>query len=325
MKESTRLKENLIISENLNDYYKEVRAEFQRHLKREISKESKDIAPLIEKGVGQGKQLRPVLCRLVSDCLGGDAHLAFECGMALELIHCGTLIHDDWLDGDKFRREAPSLWKELGPRTAILVADLMVATGSLHGAISLATGKSLAICARNLTEGAIADFTDKENYSESVYLHRIKRKTGALYSTAAELGALISPRTDLALPMYKFGETVGIIYQITDDYLDLMNSLITKTPVGDLALGIPTLPVTRLTRYSGYKPSIDKFIETGNAGEIIKNVKTSDAQNIFEELIAPWQEMSRKFLEEVPDSSTKILLEQVPISFANELIVSDRN
>ena len=125
--------------------------------------------------------------------------------------------------------------------------------------------------------------------------------------------------------MYKFGETVGIIYQITDDYLDLMNSLITKTPVGDLALGIPTLPVTRLTRYSQYKTSIEKFIGTGNAGEIIKNVKISDAQDIFEELIAPWQEMSRKFLEEVPESSTKILLEQVPISFANELIASDRN
>jgi geranylgeranyl pyrophosphate synthase len=125
--------------------------------------------------------------------------------------------------------------------------------------------------------------------------------------------------------MHKFGETVGIIYQITDDYLDLMNSLITKTPVGDLALGIPTLPVTRLSRYSKYKTSIEKFIETGNAGEIIKNVKISDAQDIFEELIAPWQEMSRKFLEEVPDSSTKILLEQVPISFANELIASDRN
>jgi geranylgeranyl pyrophosphate synthase len=125
--------------------------------------------------------------------------------------------------------------------------------------------------------------------------------------------------------MHKFGETVGIIYQITDDYLDLMNSLITKTPVGDLALGIPTLPVTRLSRYSKYKTSIEKFIETGNASEIIKNVKISDAQDIFEELIAPWQEMSRKFLEEVPDSSTKILLEQVPISFANELIASDRN
>jgi geranylgeranyl pyrophosphate synthase len=244
--------------------------------------------------------------------------------MALELIHCGTLIHDDWLDGDRFRREAPALWDELGPRTAILVADLMVATGSLHGAISLATGKSLAVCARNLTEGAIADFTDKENYSESVYLDRIKRKTGALYSTAAELGALVSPRIDLASQMHKFGETVGIMYQITDDYLDLLNSIITKTAIGDLALGIPTLPVTRLSRHPEYKEAIDIFVKTGKADKIIEHVKITDAQNIFEELISPWQEMSRKYLEEVPDSSHKLLLEQVPMSFSNELIASDK-
>ena len=240
MKEKSQVKESSAFSANLNEYYRDVKAEFQRHIEREISKEPKAIAPLIRKGVGEGKQLRPILCRLVSDTLGGDAHSAFECGMALELIHCGTLIHDDWLDGDTFRREAPALWKEFGSRTAILVGDLMVATGSLHGAISLATGKSLANSGRKLTEGALADFTDKENYSESVYLDRIKRKTGALYSAAAELGALVSPRIDLAPQMHKFGETVGIMYQITDDYLDLLNSIITKTAIGDLAIGIPT-------------------------------------------------------------------------------------
>ena len=324
MKEKNKVKKNTTFSVNLNDYYRDVKTEFQRHLEREISKESKSIAPLISKGIGEGKQLRPILCRLVSDSLGGDAHSAFECGMALELIHCGTLIHDDWLDGDRFRREAPALWDELGPRTAILVADLMVATGSLHGAISLATGKSLAVCARNLTEGAIADFTDKENYSESVYLDRIKRKTGALYSTAAELGALVSPRIDLASQMHKFGETVGIMYQITDDYLDLLNSIITKTAIGDLALGIPTLPITRLSRHPKYKEAIDIFIKTGKADKIIEQVKISDAQNIFDELISPWQEMSRKYLEEVPDSSHKLLLEQVPMSFSNELIARDK-
>jgi geranylgeranyl pyrophosphate synthase len=324
MKKKNKVKKNTTFSVNLNDYYRDVKTEFQRHLEREISKESKSIAPLISKGIGEGKQLRPILCRLVSDSLGGDAHSAFECGMALELIHCGTLIHDDWLDGDRFRREAPALWDELGPRTAILVADLMVATGSLHGAISLATGKSLAVCARNLTEGAIADFTDKENYSESVYLDRIKRKTGALYSTAAELGALVSPRIDLASQMHKFGETVGIMYQITDDYLDLLNSIITKTAIGDLALGIPTLPITRLSRYPEYKEAIDIFIKTGKADKIIEQVKISDAQNIFDELISPWQEMSRKYLEEVPDSSHKLLLEQVPMSFSNELIARDK-
>ena len=324
MKEKSQVKESNAFSANLNEYYRDVKAEFQRHVEREISKEPKAIAPLIRKGVDGGKQLRPILCRLVSDTLGGDAHSAFECGMALELIHCGTLIHDDWLDGDTFRREAPALWKELGSRTAILVGDLMVATGSLHGAISLATGKSLANCGRKLTEGALADFTDKENYSESVYLDRIKRKTGALYSAAAELGALVSPRIDLAPQMHKFGETVGIMYQITDDYLDLLNSIITKTAIGDLAIGIPTLPVIRLSKHPEYKEAIDVFVRTGKADKIIERVKIDDAQNIFEELISPWQEMSRKYLEEVPNSTNKLLLEQVPMSFANELIASDK-
>ena len=156
---------------------------------------------LLKKELLGGKMFRPVLCRLVSDALNGDAHLAFECGMALELVHGGALIHDDWIDGDSFRRAAPAVWEELGPRSAILIADLMMATGSLHGAISIATGKSLARCIRNLSEGAIADFTDKQNYSESVYLHRIKKKTGALYGTAAELGALVSSQTHLTYPI----------------------------------------------------------------------------------------------------------------------------
>ena len=126
------LKTKLIFDEELNSYYESVKAEFEDFLKIEIAKESKEMAPLIEKGVLGGKMLRPVLCRLVSDALDGDAHLAFECGMALELVHGGALIHDDWIDGDSFRRAAPALWEELGPRSAILIADLMVATGSLH-------------------------------------------------------------------------------------------------------------------------------------------------------------------------------------------------
>ena len=322
--ENTELRTDQVIDE-LSEYYNTVKNEFENHLEREISKEPQEIASILEKGVSGGKKLRPVLCKLVSDSLGGDTHLAFECGMALELIHSGALIHDDWIDGDKFRRAAPSLWNELGSRTAVLVADLMVATGSLHGAISIETGKSLARCVRNLSEGAIADFTDKENYSESVYLHRIKRKTGALYSTAAELGALVSPRTDLASDMYKYGECVGIIYQITDDFLDLLNSLITKTAVGDLALKIPTLPVTRLSRYSEYKEVIDEFVMNGNPEPLIHKVEINHAQAVFEDLVKPWQDMSRRFLAEVPQSNEKSLLEKVPVAFANELITTDKN
>ena len=325
MKRQTATKSEISTSDELNEYYNVVKNEFDDHLKREISKEPAEIGALLEKGLSGGKKLRPVLCKLVSDALGGDTHLAFECGMALELVHCGALIHDDWIDGDKFRRAAPSLWNELGPRTSVLLADLMAATGSLHGAISLETGKSLARCVRNLSEGAIADFTDKDNYNEAVYLHRIKRKTGALYSTAAELGALVSPRTDLAPNMYKYGECVGILYQITDDYLDLLNSLITKTPVGDLALKIPTLPLTKLSKYPNYQEAVNEFIYNGNTEKLISNVDIKHAQEVFDDLIQPWQDMSKKFLDEVPESKAKRLLEQVPLSFANELITKDKN
>ena len=159
MNDYTKVKNGLQLSDELTEYYTVIKNEFEDHIKREIAKEPPEIAPLIEKGLNGGKKLRPVLCRLVSDALGGDTHLAFECGMALELMHSGALIHDDWIDGDKFRRAAPSLWNELGPRTAVLAADLMVATGSLHGAISVEIGKSLASCVRDLSEGAIADFT----------------------------------------------------------------------------------------------------------------------------------------------------------------------
>jgi geranylgeranyl pyrophosphate synthase len=324
MEQKKEIKTILTISDELRDYYNLVKNEFDDHLRREISKEPQEVARLLEKGLKGGKRLRPVLCRLVSDALGGDTHLAFECSMALELVHCGALIHDDWIDGDKFRRSAPALWNELGPRTSVLVADLMVATGSLHGAVSLATGKTLARCARKLSEGAIADFTDKKNYTEAVYLDRIKRKTGALYSTAAELGTLVSPRTDLALDMYKYGECVGILYQITDDFLDLRNSLLTKTPVGDLALKIPTLPLTKLNNYPQYQEMVNEFIFNGNSKKLIESVEIRHAQEVFESLIQPWQDMSMKFLEKVPDSTSKKLLEQVPLSFASELIATDK-
>ncbi len=320
-----KLKAKNQLYEELDDYCETVRPEFEDFLKNEINKETKEFAPILEDAVIGGKMLRPILCRLVSDSLDGDAHLAFECGMALELIHGGALIHDDWIDGDSFRRSAPALWEKLGPRTAILVADLMVATGSLHGAASMATGKSLASCARNLTEGAIADFTDNKNFSESVYLHRIKKKTGALFGTAAELGALVSSETHLGIPLYKYGETVGIIYQITDDYLDLYNPVATKTPVGDLAMGIPTLPVTRLSKHPKYQKFVDIFLQTGNSEKIITSVNLDEAQAIYEELVLPWVSVAHQSLADVPDSNYKSLLEEVPLSFSNYLISTDKN
>ena len=323
MRNSGSLSLSLTTSEPLSNYSEQVRQEFEEHLASALAAEAQDIVPMLKRGTSGGKRLRPVLCRLASDALEGDAHLAFECGVALELIHSGALIHDDWIDGDEFRRDAPALWQELGPRTAVLVADLMIATGSLHGAISEATSRSLARCIRSLSEGAIADYTDHASYTEAVYLKRIKRKTASLYGTAAELGALVSPRTDMAPLLYHYGECVGVIYQLADDFVDLLNSLLTGTPVGDLALGIPTLPLTRLERLPGYRPWVQAFIEERDPGPLIANGKVRDAQQVCEELLKPWQERAQGYLQELPDTPYRELLETVPGAFADELLRAD--
>ena len=323
MRNSTSPSPSLESCEPLAIYSEQVRQEFEEHLAAALSTEAQDVVPLLERGASGGKRLRPLLCRLVSDALDGDAHLAFECGVALELIHSGALIHDDWIDGDEFRRDAPALWQELGPRTAVLVADLMIATGSLHGAISEATSRSLARCIRNLAEGAIADFTDHASYTEAVYLKRIKRKTAALYGAAAELGALVSPRVDLAPLLYHYGECIGIIYQLADDFLDLLNSLLTGTPVGDLSLGIPTLPLTRLERLPGYQPWVQAFLQEKDAGPLITNGSPEDAQQVCEELLEPWRKRARGYLQELPESPYRELLGAVPAAFAGELLQAD--
>jgi geranylgeranyl pyrophosphate synthase len=325
MRNSTSLSFSLESYEPLSTYSEQVRQEFEDHLAAALTAEAQDVVPLLKRGARGGKRLRPVLCRLVSDALDGDAHLAFECGVALELIHSGALIHDDWIDGDVFRRDAPALWQELGPRTAVLVADLLIETGSIHGAITEATSRSLAKAARNLSEGAIADFTDHANYTEAVYLKRIKRKTAALYATSAELGALVSPRIDLGQLLYRYGECVGIMYQLADDFVDLLKSLLTGTPIGDLSLGIPTLPLTRLARLPGYQPWVQAFLADKDAAPLIANGQPEDAHHVYEELLEPWRERARGYLQELPGSPYRDLLELVPSAFATELLQADIN
>ena len=126
------------------------------------------------------------------------------------------------------------------------------------------------------------------------------------------------------IPLYKYGETVGIIYQITDDYLDLYNSIATRTPVGDLAIGIPTLPITRLAKYNKYQDAVNNFLNGRNSEKLIQVVDLADAQQVYEELVTPWMQVARKSLSEVPESNYKTLLEEVPLSFSNQLISKDK-
>ena len=94
--------------------------------------------------------------------------------------------------------------------------------------------------------------------------------------------------------------------------------------MGDLAIGIPTLPITRLSKYSKYQTAVNECLNESNPSKLIETVDLADAQNIYEELVTPWMQVARKSLDEVPESNYKTLLEEVPLSFSNQLISKDK-
>ena len=176
--------------------------------------------------MGGGKRLRPVLCLAVCELLGGTAADAIKAACAVEMIHTYSLIHDDLpaMDDDDMRRGKPSSHKAFGEGNAILAGDGLLSlafyvlsqTGNAkvmqcvsRGALDMVSGQSIDI---NGTHGA-----------ESLFdMHA--RKTGALIRAAVLAGAYSAGASETGrnlAPLTAFAEHFGLLFQITDDILDV--------------------------------------------------------------------------------------------------------
>ncbi len=187
-----------------------------------------------------GKRLRPMLVFLSSR--NGEPSLA--AGVAVELIHMATLVHDDLIDGAQFRRGRAAAWAAYGPESARAAGDYLfarafaelTATGDAdavcllaHATLCLARGEALQ---RRQTH-------DPDTTVES-YLERCELKTAKLFEAACLLG---SGCRDTALG--RFGLALGIAFQITDDILDCTGEGLETGKIAgvDLREGTPTLPL----------------------------------------------------------------------------------
>ena len=176
-----------------------------------------------------GKRLRPVLLLLVNDMFGGDAGEALKVALALETYHNYTLMHDDLMDNADMRRGKPVLQKGGDSNTAILSGDTMLVlaykhlleakTPKIHELASLFTKTAIEI-----GEGQQYDmnFESRLDVGESEYLEMIRLKTGVFIACAAKMGAILGGADgDTAEKLYRLGETVGLAFQLQDDYLDV--------------------------------------------------------------------------------------------------------
>ena len=184
-----------------------------------------------------GKRLRPLLVFLASP--GGDPPLA--AGVAIELLHLATLVHDDLIDGAELRRGRASVWSAHGEDVARAAGDYLFARAFAELAATrdvdaVAVLADTALC---LVRGETMQRRQRHDPDTSVdaYLERCSLKTAKLFEAACILGGGESLRA--------FGANLGIAFQIVDDILDCSGDTIETGKVAgtDLRDGTPTLPL----------------------------------------------------------------------------------
>ncbi len=200
----------------------------------------------------RGKGIRPIIVMLsaaLNSPSGIVSRRAWVAATMIEMIHLSSLIHDDVIDSSDMRRGKPSVNAMWQSRKAILVGDYILGRtltlGMSSGQYDIVShvAKSIAI----LCEGEVIqdDFAAKHSMTREGYLNIIHKKTASLISISASVGALSAGATPSKIEnMRRFGEYIGMAFQIQDDILDYTPSANTGKPAnGDLREGKVTLPL----------------------------------------------------------------------------------
>ncbi len=195
-----------------------------------------------------GKLMRPMLVLLVSKCYGTVPDSAYHLAAAVELLHQGSLIHDDVVDESDKRRGRRSANAAFDNRIAVLLGDYVVsmALRQIAATGDLRSVDSLSNLIGTLSEGEINQLNalNFDSLSEDTYFDIISKKTAVLFESCTSLSALLSGASDAEIEAFRqFGHVAGLCFQIMDDILDYHDSSETGKPSGnDLKEGKFTLP-----------------------------------------------------------------------------------
>lgn len=187
-----------------------------------------------ESSAPAGKALRPALCLLSCESLGGVVDRAIPAAAAVELVHNFSLIHDDIQDNDVTRRHRPTVWSIWGKPQAMNAGTAMrtlaglalsrLADRGVPDHVQLLLRQRLDEASLRLIDGQFLDISYEERPDVSVdeYIAMIRRKTAVLIACALEFGALVAGADDATRRCFHdFGMEVGLAFQIRDDVLGI--------------------------------------------------------------------------------------------------------
>ena len=176
-----------------------------------------------------GKRMRPVLMLLAYNLFKDDPQTILSSACGLETYHNYTLLHDDLMDNAALRRGHETVHKKWNANTAILSGDSMLVlayrlmgecrTDKLKPVLDIFTETALEIGEGQQYD---MDFESRMDVSEDEYIEMIRLKTSVLLACALKIGAVLADASDEdAGNLYRFGERIGLAFQLQDDFLDV--------------------------------------------------------------------------------------------------------
>jgi octaprenyl-diphosphate synthase len=268
----------------------------------------------------KGKQMRPMFVFLTAKMVsGGNVNeRTYRGASVIELIHTATLVHDDVVDDSNRRRgffSINALWKN---KIAVLVGDFLLSKGLL---LSIDNNdfdllKIISVAVREMSEGELLQIEKARrlDITEDIYYEIIRQKTATLIAACCSLGAcsVVPENTEVVEKMRKFGELIGMAFQIKDDLFDYTEESIGKPTGIDIKEQKMTLPlIYTLNNCSSKEKSwLINSIKNHNKDkkrvkEVIAFVKNNSGLAYAEQKMVQFQQEAHQILNDFPASDYK--------------------
>lgn len=269
----------------------------------------------------KGKQMRPMFVFLTAKLVSGAVNeRTYRGASVIELIHTATLVHDDVVDDSNRRRgffSINALWKN---KIAVLVGDYLLSKGLL---LSIDNGdfdllKIISVAVREMSEGELLQIEKARrlDITEDVYYEIIRKKTATLIASCCALGAKSVSEDEVQVEtMRKFGELIGMAFQIKDDLFDYTEDAIGKPTGIDIKEQKMTLPLIHVLNNCTTKEKswLINSIKNHNKDkkrvkEIIRFVIAQNGLGYAEHKMGEFQKEALSLIQNYPESDYKAAL-----------------
>jgi len=263
-----------------------------------------------------GKRVRPGFAMASASVLDPGGHPAsidvIRGGCSVELVHIGSLYHDDVMDDAATRRSVRSVNAEWGNLRAILAGDYLLGRASeIAAGLGTEVAGLLATTITQLCEGQILELESAFDTTRTVerYERSITGKTASLIASACRIGAIVAelPR-DVIDALSEFGLAYGMAFQVVDDILDVIatDQQLGKPAGNDLIEGIYTLPVIRSMEHPDSGPRLREIlgggIDVAQRDEARDLVRLGGGIEIALDVARDWADRAGRAVGDLPDT-----------------------